>query len=149
MNSDAMNISVENTRTVYSSANVPNFHVRPATKADDEQLVQLIAETRPSNGMTLAFERYPSYLAASHAQYNRPDIRVVVPDNQPDKIVGMMNLGWKYCYINQQPDVLRYVADLRLNQKFRGQNILRLLMDYPKVAEQVQADWKKTQATKI
>ena len=41
-----------------------------------------------------------------------------------------MNLGWKYCYINQQPDVLRYVADLRLNQKFRGQNILRLLMDY-------------------
>ena len=130
MNSDAMNISVENTRTVYSSANVPNFHVRPATKADDEQLVQLIAETMPSNGMTLAFERYPSYLVASHAQYNRPDIRVVVPDNQPDKIVGMMNLGWKYCYINQQPDVLRYVADLRLNQKFRGQNILRLLMDY-------------------
>lgn len=130
MNSDAMVTPFENAPKVYSSLNVPDFYVRAATRADDQQLVKLIAETMPSNGMTLAFERYPSYFNAAHAQYNRPDIRVVVPNNQPDQIVGMMNLGWKYCFINGQPDVLRYVADLRLSHEFRGHKILRLLMDY-------------------
>ena len=57
----------DNDNQIYRSKNEPNFLVRDATQADDEQLVQLIAETMPSNGMTLALERYPSYHSASHA----------------------------------------------------------------------------------
>ncbi|WP_425918632.1 hypothetical protein [Acinetobacter sp. TSRC1-2] len=40
---------------IYRSKNEPSFLVRFATQADDAQLVQLIAETMPSNGMTLTF----------------------------------------------------------------------------------------------
>lgn len=53
---------------IYRSKNEPSFLVRFAIQADDEQLVQLVAETMLSNGMTLAFECYPSYLRVSHAQ---------------------------------------------------------------------------------
>ena len=120
----------DNDNQIYRSKNEPNFLVRDATQADDEQLVQLIAETMPSNGMTLAFERYPSYLSASHAQYNRPDIKLVVPEENPAQVVGMMNLGWRYCFINGQPELLRYVADLRMHPAHRGNKVLRLLMDY-------------------
>ena len=120
----------DNDNQIYRSKNEANFLVRSATEADDEQLVQLIAETMPSNGMTLAFERYPSYLAASHAQYNRPDIKLVVPEENPAQVLGMMNLGWRDCFINGQAEGLRYVADLRLHPMHRGNKVLRLLMDY-------------------
>ena len=130
MNLNVLYAENDNDNQIYRSKNEPNFLVRDATQADDEQLVQLIAETMPSNGMTLAFERYPSYLSASHAQYNRPDIKLVVPEENPAQVVGMMNLGWRYCFINGQPELLRYVADLRMHPAHRGNKVLRLLMDY-------------------
>ncbi len=117
-------------RGAYSSSNVPEFYVRPAVKSDDAQLVALIAETMPSNGMILSSERYPSYLKAANTLYNRADLRVVVPKSEPNRVVGMMNLGWKYCYVNSEPDVLRYVGDLRLKPEYRGKKVLRVLMDY-------------------
>ncbi|WP_374668046.1 hypothetical protein [Acinetobacter sp.] len=80
--------------------------------------------------MILSDERELSYCNAAQTQYNRPDIRVAMPADQPDTVAGMMNLGWKYCFIHGQPDVLRYGSDLRLNKDHRGQKILRLLMDY-------------------
>ncbi|RKG30612.1 GNAT family N-acetyltransferase [Acinetobacter tianfuensis] len=130
MNADALTELELNHKKIYRSKHVPNFHVRAAVAADDQLLGQLISECMPSNGILLSYERKPSYLAAAQTQYNRPDIRVVVPDDQPDLVVGMMNLGWKYCYINGQQDVMRYVGDLRLNTAYRGKKILRLLMDY-------------------
>lgn len=104
--------------------------VRSATVADDEQLVKLIAETMPSNGMTLAFERYPSYQDASHAQYHQPDIKLVVPEDNHSQIVAMMNLGWCNCFINGKSEPLRYVADLRMLPEHRGNKVMRLLIDY-------------------
>lgn len=115
---------------LYRSKNESNFAVRSATPADDEQLMKLSAETVPSNGITLSYERYPSYLAASQAQYNRPDLKVVVPIDNPSFVVAMMNLGWRYCYINGQADLMRYVADLRMHLEYRGGKVMRLLMDY-------------------
>jgi hypothetical protein len=129
MSIDVLEDPVEE-RLFYRSNNEPNFMVRSATPADDEQLMRLIAETVPSNGITLSYERAPSYISASHAQYNRPDIKLVVPVDDPDLIIGMMNLGWRYCYINGQPDLMRYVADLRMHQEYRGAKVMRLLMDY-------------------
>lgn len=80
--------------------------------------------------MILSDVRELSYFNAAQTQYNRPGIRVAVPADQPDTVAGMMNLGWKYCFIHGQPDVLRYSSDLRLNKDHRGQKSLRLLMDY-------------------
>ncbi|WP_180007878.1 MULTISPECIES: GNAT family N-acetyltransferase [unclassified Acinetobacter] len=115
---------------LYHSKNETKFAVRNATVEDDEQLMKISAETVPSNGITLSYERHPSYLAASHAQYNRPDLKVVVPVDDPSIVIAMMNLGWRYCYINGQPDLMRYVADLRMNPAYRGAKVMRLLMDY-------------------
>ncbi len=42
---------------LYHSKNESNFAVRSATPADDEQLMKLSAETVPSNGITLSYER--------------------------------------------------------------------------------------------
>ena len=120
----------DNNNEIYRSSNEPNFVVRSATAADDEQLVKLIAETMPSNGMTWAFERYPSYLDASHAQYHHPDIKLVVPEDNHSQVVAMMNLGWRNCFINGKPEVQRYVADLRMLPQHRGNKVMRLLMDY-------------------
>ncbi|MGE8541619.1 MAG: N-acetyltransferase family protein [Acinetobacter sp.] len=130
MNAEVSNTLADNFEKQYRSPRVPNFYVRAATQQDDAQLGKLISEHMPSNGMILSYERNPSYISASKTQYNRPDIRVVVPEHQPNKVVGMMNLGWKYCFVNGKSDVLRYVSDLRLDQDYRGQKILHLLMDY-------------------
>jgi hypothetical protein len=67
MNLNVLRVLNDNNNEIYRSSKEPNFVVRSATTADDEQLVKLIVDTMPSNGMTLAFERYPSYLGASHA----------------------------------------------------------------------------------
>lgn len=115
---------------LYQSKNESKFAVRNATSADDEQLMKLSAETVPSNGITLSYERVPSYFAATQAQYNRPDLKVVVPVDNPKLVIAMMNLGWRYCYINGQPDLMRYVADLRMHPDYRGGKVMRLLMDY-------------------
>jgi hypothetical protein len=53
-----------------------------------------------------------------------------VPEENPAQVVGMMNLGWRDCFINGQAEGLRYVADLRLHPMHRGNKVLRLLMDY-------------------
>ena len=76
---------------LYHSKNETKFAVRNATVEDDEQLMKISAETVPSNGITLSYERHPSYLAASHAQYNRPDLKVVVPVDDPSIVIAMMN----------------------------------------------------------
>ncbi|UUS61951.1 MULTISPECIES: GNAT family N-acetyltransferase [unclassified Acinetobacter] len=115
---------------LYHSKNETKFAVRNATVEDDVQLMKISAETMPSNGITLSYARHPSYFDASHAQYNRPDLKVVVPVEDPSIVIAMMNLGWRYCYINGQPDLMRYVADLRMNPAYRGAKVMRLLMDY-------------------
>ncbi len=130
MNLNVLRVLNDNNNETYRSSKEPNFVVRSATTADDEQLVKLIAETMPSNDMTLAFERYPSYLGASHAQYHHLDIKLVVPEDNHSEIVAMMNLGWRNCFINGKPEVQRYVADLRMLPQHRGNKVMRLLMDY-------------------
>lgn len=104
--------------------------IRDATLLDNTQLLKLVAETMPSNGMTLSFERGNDYFTAAYVQYHQPDIKVVVQKDQPNVIIGMMNIGFKHCYINSQVNKIRYVSDLRIDPAFRGQKVIEVLMDY-------------------
>ncbi|NHB57063.1 GNAT family N-acetyltransferase [Acinetobacter shaoyimingii] len=115
---------------VYRSESAPGFLMRDALLTDDEQLTALIAEAMPSNGMILSFDRAPSYFQATRTLYTQPEIKVLVMDDQPDRIIGMVNFGWKDCYINGQHSTIRYVADLRLRSKARGQNTLDIIVEY-------------------
>lgn len=117
-------------REYFQSDKNDQLMIRDANFQDNAQLLKLVAETMPSNGMTLSFERGNDYFKAAHVQYHQPDIKVVVKKDQPDVIIGMMNIGFKNCYINAQTNKIRYVSDLRIDPAFRGRKVIEVLMDY-------------------
>lgn len=123
---------VENTTEVYRSERFPGVCIRSAHKADDPQLIQLSEEKIPCEYFNLELGREPSYLAVSQLQYNRTETKVVVFEQQPDEIIGMLNIGWKYCYINEKPDLIRYISDLKIHPKFRSKHLVYFLMGYLK-----------------
>lgn len=115
---------------VYRSSEMPEFFLRNATEQDDARLLELISETMPSNGMVLSFERYPRYFDATKTQYTAPDIKLVCAENDPNHILAMINLGRKRCFINLEICDIPYVADLRLDPKYRGKKALNFIMSY-------------------
>ncbi|WP_179998340.1 GNAT family N-acetyltransferase [Acinetobacter sp. YH12239] len=115
---------------LYRSKTSPEFYLRYAAEQDDPQLIELISESMPSNGMVISFERKPSYFRATHAQYNKPEILVVVHQDQPDLIIAMMNIGWKSYWINGVTEQLRYVSDLRIKLTARGKKAFNVFMEY-------------------
>lgn len=117
---------------IYRTIAVKGLHIRPAHTADDAQLVKLIAESMPTNGVLLSFERYPSYFTATQTQYEQPRVMVMVADEQPEKILAMFNLGIRNCFINGIVKPLRYVGDLRIGKTTRGKGLIHLLMGYLK-----------------
>lgn len=121
---------MDDLQTIYRSPNAPGFLMRDAVLNDDKQLVALISETMPSNGMILSFDRAPSYFQATRTLYSNPDIKVLATEEQPDQIIGMVNFGWKDCYINGEESTIRYVADLRLRSAMRGKNSLTIIVEY-------------------
>lgn len=117
---------------IYQNEQFPEFFIRDATDQDDVQLLNLMQESMPSNGMVLSFERQPSYFNASRTQYTRPDVKLFCLKNQPEIIVGMVNFGIKRVYVNHQIREIPYVADLRLNQQFKGKKVISLMMTFIK-----------------
>lgn len=115
---------------IYQSEKTPEYFLRYAVESDDAKLLELISETMPSNGMVLSFERFPSYFKATRTLYNTPEIMVIYHADQPDVIVGMMNIGWKECFINGAVNKIRYAADLRIKHNARGKKSLEVFMEY-------------------
>lgn len=113
----------------YEKDMTTDFFVRPATLHDDEQLIKMITKMMPCAGIKVSFERYPSYLKASHAHYNQPQAMVVVSKREPHIVLAMFNVGTRNCYINGSIKSLRYVGDFRIND-FKNIHLIKLLMDY-------------------
>ena len=115
---------------LFRSQRVPGYFLRFAEEQDDAQLLALITESMPSNGMVLSFERQPSYFQATRAQYNTPEIIVVLHEDDPSQIIGMMNLGWKDYWINGEQSKIRYVSDLRIKRTSRGKKTIEVFMEF-------------------
>ena len=115
---------------IYRSKESPEFFLRYAGEQDDAQLIELISESMPSNGMTISFERKPSYFTATKAQYNKPEIMVVVHQDHPEKIIAMINIGWKNYWINGEKKEIRYVSDLRVKMTSRGKKAFSVFSAY-------------------
>lgn len=113
----------------YEKEMTSDFLVRPANRHDDEQLVSINARTMVCAGIKLSFERYPSYLKASHTHYNQPQALVAVSKREPNTVLAMFNIGTRDCYINGSIKSLRYVGDFRVND-FKNTHLIKLLMDY-------------------
>ena len=123
---------IDSVAKVFHSERFPGVCIRSAYPSDDTQLVTLYAEEIVCDYFNLYMQREPSYLDVSHVQYNRSETKVIVLEKHPHEIIGMMNIGWKYCYINEQPDLIRYISDLKIHPKFRRRNLLNFLMEYLK-----------------
>ncbi|TCM60508.1 hypothetical protein EC844_13235 [Acinetobacter calcoaceticus] len=115
---------------LYRNESIPDLYLRLATWRDDAQLIELIKEVMPSNGMLLSFERFPSYLYAVQVQSKRPQSIVIVHEQRPDEVLGMLLVVWKDCYIDQQLRTMCYLCDLRFSPQLRGNRAMRLIMDY-------------------
>lgn len=126
--SDILSVPEQGTPTFFRHSAVPGLHIRPATLADDQKLVTLIAESMPSNGVLLSFERKPSYFKATHTQYDHPEAMLIASDDNPEHILGMFNIGTRACFINGEVKPLRYVGDLRINKTQRGKGFVQLMM---------------------
>lgn len=121
---------MEPNNLIYRSKESPEYYLRYAGEQDDAQLIKLISESMPSNGMTISFERKPSYFTATKAQYNKPEIMVVVHEDQPDQIIAMINIGWKNYWINEEKKEIRYVSDLRVKMSSRGKKAFSVFSAY-------------------
>lgn len=115
---------------VFRSPHSAEIYLRLATSEDDAQLTELIKEVMPSNGMLLSFERYPSYLQAIQVQSPEAQCVVIVAAEQPQRVLGMMLMVWKRCYIDQQVQQVCYLCDLRFSKALRGKKSMRLIMNY-------------------
>ena len=118
MNSSALDMPIKKFKKINNSFKeniLKEFYVRDATMADDVQLTKLIAKSTPCSGVQLAFERYPSYLKASKIHYNNSQALVVVSDHDPQKVLAMLNIGTRQCYVNGSKRSVHYIADFRLS----------------------------------
>lgn len=132
MSSEAQLEHMDNMSRFYYSERFPGVCIRSAEPADDSQLVALYAEQIRWNYLQLSMQRQPSYLAVSHLQYNRSETKVIVLEKHPEQVLGMLNIGWKYCYINEKPDVIRYISDLKIHPNYRGKHLFAFLIEYLK-----------------
>lgn len=121
---------VEQLSKIYRSESYPDFYIRTAYSIDDEQLMNLGQEQIDCSQFTLGFFRTPSYLAVSALQYNRSETKVIVLAKRPDVVVGMLNIGWKYCYLNAQADLIRYISDLKVLPVYRGRKLIHFMMQF-------------------
>ena len=127
---EALVEKIDNISKIYRSEHYPGLCIRSAYPADDARLIELFAETIPCDYFDIQLKREPSYLAVSHLQYNRSETKVIVPEKYPEEVIGMLNIGWKYCYINEKPDLIRYISDLKITPKYRNRNLIAFLMQY-------------------
>ena len=121
---------VENMTKIFRSEQFPDFYIRSAYASDNEQLIQLSSQQIDCGVFRLNMCAYPSYLVVSQLQYNRSETKVIVLEKQPEVIVGMLNIGWKYCYINEQPDLIRYISDLNINCNYRDRQLIRFFIQF-------------------
>lgn len=121
---------VENMTKVFRSRQFPGFFIRSAFPQDDAQLIRLATQKIDCGMFQLNLRCYPSYLAVSQLQYNRSETKVIVLEKQPNVIVGMLNIGWKYCFIDEKPDLIRYVSDLNIAPAYRGHQLIHLMMHF-------------------
>jgi hypothetical protein len=89
----------------------------------DAALRRVLAENPMDGEISLAFEREPSYFHASAVQ--APFHQVVAGrDRRTGEIVGMGTRAVRPGFINGEPADVGYLADLRLDPRYRGGTVI-------------------------
>lgn len=106
----------------------PDWVMRAACPADNQQLLGLVASAMPSSGLMLSLSRQPDYFAACYAAFMQSETWVIAAAAQPEQVVGMYTLSARPCYVEGQVEMLRYLGDFRIDPAVRGQKLTRLVM---------------------
>jgi hypothetical protein len=95
------------------------YAVRNAEPRDDSGILRLIGAPQPSAGLTLGFEREPSYFLSAAVTHEDPDI-LVITHRDSEAVAAVANLGARPVYVNGECRRVRYGSDMRVAPEYRG-----------------------------
>lgn len=100
------------------------YALRDAGPADDAGILALVGAPQPSTGLTLGFERAPSYFLSAHVSHESPEVVVAVLRNGHDDVVGVFNIGRRQVFVDGRRQRVAYVGDMRLAPAHQGGRLL-------------------------
>lgn len=117
-----------------------NYALRTASPADDPGILRLVGAPQPSTGLTLGFERAPSYFFSAAVSHEQPD--VLVASRPGEDVVGVVNIGRRKVYVNGIVQPVPYGSDMRIAPAHQGGRLLVYLNRLTR--ERLGEDWYQT-----
>ena len=99
------------------------YALRTACADDDAGILKLVGAPQPSTGLTLGFEREPSYFLSAAVSHEQPDV-MVVTNQQDGSVVAVVNLGSRRVYVNGEAQSVFYGGDMRIAPEHQGGRVL-------------------------
>lgn len=99
------------------------FEIGLATTADDRELRELLRRSPVPGPISVTFEREPSFHNSSHIRGDFLQV-AVGRDRRTGKIIGLGTRSIAPGFINGQSTALGYLADLRLESRYRGGTLI-------------------------
>lgn len=115
--------------------------VRPARPDDNSALLDLLRRTPQMGSVTLTFEREPDFFSGARVACEVPQVLVAERQEQPGRLLGMVDIGQRQQYINGQPCSVGYLHDLRIAAEGRGGRVLGALFRAIAAAMQEPGSW--------
>lgn len=99
------------------------YAIRSACADDDAGILSLVGAPQPSTGLTLGFERAPSYFLSAAVSHQAPDILVATRRDDGD-LAAVVNVGARQVYVNGEPRSVRFGSDMRISPQHQGGRLL-------------------------
>lgn len=109
--------------------------------SDNAQLQHLFSVPQNSSGVSIAFGRAPDYFNSQAVMYNDGRL-LLVKNKQHGDIAAATNMGKRWLYVDGQPQLVRYGADMRIAPSYQGGRAL--LYINRAVKEEIGNDWYLT-----
>ncbi|MDF3030686.1 MAG: family N-acetyltransferase [Moraxellaceae bacterium] len=99
------------------------YAVRAALPSDDAFILRLVGAPQPSTGLTLGFERQPSYFQSAGVSHQSPDI-LVATHRDHQGLAAVVNMGRRPVYVNGERQDIRFGSDMRVSPEHQGGRLL-------------------------
>jgi hypothetical protein len=99
------------------------FDIELATPADDEELRELLRHSPIPGSMHVTFEREPSFYDSCRVRGDFFQV-AVGRDRRTGNIIGLGTRSVSRAFVNGRPAPLGYLADLRLDEPYRGGTLI-------------------------
>jgi hypothetical protein len=100
------------------------YAVRTALPDDDAGILRLVGAPQPSTGLTLGFERAPSYFLSAQVSHESPDVVVATLRDGSDSVVAVVNMGTRQVFVNGEMQAVVYGSDMRIDPAHQGGRLL-------------------------